>query len=102
MKIELYLSDNRDAANFHTDIPEGVSVDIPPSSIGKTLDSIDPITIILTIPSIFSFADLIGKWINTKLENHYSSYISINRTEIEINEGEITRIIKEAIKIENK
>lgn len=100
MKIELYLSDSHDAFLFNKDTPEGISVDIPPISFRKSFGTTEAITILIssaaTIPT-----SLIVKWLYNKFTNCESRKISINRRTININDGEITKIIEESINIEN-
>jgi len=45
-------------------------------------------------------SSLLASWLYDKLKNGRSNKITINRREIEITEGEITRIVEESIKIE--
>ena len=102
MKIELYLSDSTDSYNFKDTLPEGISISLPVSTISRKGFGIDEGTkLIISFGATIS-AKFIANWLYDKLKNPRSSKIAINRREIYISQGEITRIIEEIINIENK
>jgi len=98
MNIEITFSNNKDALLLK-DAPKGVSVMVPPLEFRKGYGA-EEIAVSLVIGLATGIpASLVASWLYDKLKNHRSSQISINRREIHISEGEITKIIEETIKI---
>ncbi len=100
MQIELYLSNNRDALGFDQDVPEGISVSIPFFLVKKDFGVEEAITVIISLTAGVPFA-LLAAWLYDKLKNPRSNHITINRREIQIDKGEIARIIEETLDIKN-
>jgi hypothetical protein len=101
MNIELYLSNSRDAFGFDHDTPDDVSVFRPDIIVNKSFGAPESITIIISF-AVGVSASVLGNWIYDKLVNHQSNEISINRKEIILEKGEITRFIQEQIDINSK
>ena len=96
MDIKISLSDNKDSYEFKKDIPDGISVFIPPFTIYKFSEYIEPITIIISIVRDISIG-LLVTWLYDKFKNCSSEKITIDKKEIILDKGEITRIIEEKI-----
>ena len=99
MQIELYLSNARDAYFFKNDIPEGVSVNVPPITVRKGFGEEIAITVLITISTGIPIT-IIGNWLYDKIKNCSSNKITIDRQEITFDKGQITKIITEKIKKE--
>jgi hypothetical protein len=94
--IEIETPDLPVAFNMKVDAPEGVTVFVPPIMMKRSDGAEGIATIILTLTgSVVTSA--IGSWLYDKLKAGRSRTVKINRREIEIENGEITRIIEECI-----
>lgn len=81
------------------DPPEGVSVIKPPITITKGYGAEEiAVTVVIGFATGIP-ASLVAAWLYDKLKYHRSNQISINRREIHMSEGELTKIIEETIKI---
>jgi hypothetical protein len=98
MELKLSFSDSRDAFMFKDASLEGTSVYVPQLTITKGLGFTEPVDITITVASSVSIG-LLTNWLYDKFKNSRSRKISINRKEIHIDKGEITKTIKESIKI---
>ena len=99
MNIKITFSNQKDALILNHDIPPGISITMPPDiAITKDFGTQEiAVTVIVSFAGIP--AQLVAKWLYDKLKHHRSRQISINRKEIHLSEGELTKIIEEAIKI---
>jgi hypothetical protein len=98
MDIEITFSNQKDALLLNRDIPPGVSLMMPDIVINKISGAPD-----VAAAVVISFsgipATLLAKWIYDKIKHNRSRQICINRKEIHLSEGEITKVIEETIKI---
>ena len=100
MNFEITFSNQKDALMLNNP-PEGVSVIKPPITITKGYGAEEiAVTVVISLATGIP-ASLIAAWLYDKLKNHRSSQIRINRTEIYMSEGKITKIIEETIKIKD-
>lgn len=98
MNTEITLSNNKDAFLLTKDIPAGVSFAMPEIIITKGFGADTAVTIAISIASGIP-SSLVASWLYDKLKQGRSGKITINRREIHFEDGEITRIIEEAIDI---
>lgn len=99
MEIEMTLSNNKDALLLKNDVPSGISLIMPDIVITKGLGSETAVSIIISVATGIP-TSLVAAWLYDKLKHHRSSKICINRKEIHVSEGEITKVIEETVKIE--
>jgi hypothetical protein len=98
MDIEITFSNNKDALLLN-DAPKGVSVMVPPLEFQKDYGAEDiAVSVIISVATGVP-ASLVAAWLYDKLKYHRSRQISIDRREIHISKGELTKIIEETIKI---
>ncbi|NQT25990.1 hypothetical protein HQ585_11585 [candidate division KSB1 bacterium] len=96
IQLEISFSDNKDGLYLKTDLPEGISIDSPPIYIKKVYGFSEPINMIVYFALGVS-AKVAASWLYDKLKDCRSDKITIDRKEIILSEGEITRIIEEKI-----
>lgn len=96
MNIEIYFSDSKDGFLLKDDAPKGVSVSPKLIPAGKGLGSTEPLNMIIYFALGVS-SQVIASWLYDKLKKCSSNKITIDRKEIILDEGEITRIIEEKI-----
>jgi len=98
MEIEMTFSNNKDALHLKNDVPSGISLIMPDIVITKGFGSETAVTIVISVATGIP-ASLVAAWLYDKLKHHRSNKISINRKELHVSEGEITKIIEETIRI---
>ena len=98
MLAEVTLSNNRDAFIFKSQAPNGVTINIPEVLLTKSFDADTAITITVAIAEGVA-GSLIAAWLYDKFKECRSNQITINRREIHMNNGEVSKIIEESIKI---
>lgn len=99
MEIEMTFSSNKDALLLKNDVPSGISLVMPDIVITKGFGSETAVSIIISVATGIP-TSLVAAWLYEKLKHHRSRKISINRKEVHISEGEITKVIEETVKIE--
>jgi len=98
MNIEMTFSNQKDALLLNNDVPQGISLTMPDIIITKGFGTETAVTITISIASGVT-VKFIADWLYGKLKHHRSRQISINRREVHISGGEITKVIEETIKI---
>lgn len=97
MDISIYLSNSRDAVEFKDDIPDGISVHVPSVRINKGFGMPPEAVTIIVSFAVGVPASVVGNWLYAKFIDCKSQKISIDRKEITLEKGEITKIIIEKI-----
>jgi len=99
MKLEIQTPEIPLVFKLKTDIPNGVTVDVPP--IGMTRDILsDAIAIAIVTFPINVSAQILAIWLYEKFKDGKSKTVTINKREIEISPDGFIRIIEETIKSE--
>lgn len=97
MKLEVFLSNSEDAIWFDKDIPEGVSVSHPAVIITRGF-GVEPTPINIAIAfGLATSSKIVASWIYDKICKCKSNKKTINRREIHLDKGLITKIIEESI-----
>jgi len=94
--IEIITKDVPLAFSLKKDVPKGIEVSFPPIRESFSPDFTAVVTITISFASGVA-SKIIASWLYDKLKNSRSNQITINRREIIISEGEITKIIEERI-----
>ncbi len=81
--------------------PDGITITLPPSPAIKIFP-IEQIAEFALQVDIQIAATLIAGWLLNELKDSNSKTITIEKYEVSLNEGEITRIIKEITRIDKK
>ncbi|MFO0793977.1 MAG: hypothetical protein U0586_07920 [Candidatus Brocadiaceae bacterium] len=98
MNIEITFSNQKDALML-SDPPAGVSVIKPPITITKGYGAEEiAVSVIIAVATGVPI-NLFTSWLYDKMKHSRSSKICINRKEIHLSQGEITKVIEETIKI---
>jgi len=98
MDIEITFSNNKDALLLNNNVPDGISLIMPPIIITKGYGLETAVSIVVSVAAGIP-SGLVANWLYDKLKHHRSRQISINRREINFSQGEITKIIEEAVDI---
>jgi hypothetical protein len=80
-------------------LPEGVRLEYQHSIGYKDLDIPNTIVFVLSLPSGIVSVGTITAWLHRKLKGR-ATKLTIDRTEVEIEEGEIKRVLQEKIEIQ--
>lgn len=99
VKLTLETRDVPVAFRLKNDLPPGVSVKLLPVIAHRGIDS-DTIAIALLALANNVSINLFSSWLYDKLKGGRSKTVIINKREIEIEEGNIKRIIEESVRIE--
>jgi len=85
-----------------SDKPEGVSVFVPPVEMHRSIDAQDVALAIITTIGFGVPTSVLANWLYEKLKGSAKSHttITINRKQVYLDLGEITRVIEEQVKIE--
>lgn len=98
MDIEMTFSNQKDALLLKNDVPPGISLTMPDIIIRKDFGTDIAVSIVVGVATGIP-SSLVAAWLYDKLKHHRSRQISINRREVHISEGEIIKVIEEAIKV---
>lgn len=98
MNIEMTFSNQKDALLLKNDVPPGISLTMPDIIIRKDFGTDIAVSVVVGVATGIP-SSLVAAWLYDKLKHHRSRQICINRREVHISEGEITKIIEETVKI---
>ena len=80
------------------DVPNGASVFVPPIISRRDISVVDALNAIVTVSRDIEIG-LLGAWLfeKTKIDQNYTT-VYINRVEVQLEHGEIVRVLSEQIK----
>jgi H+/gluconate symporter-like permease len=98
MNFEMTFSNQKDALLLKNEVPPGISLTVPDIIIRKDFGTDIAVSIVIGVATGIP-SSLVAAWLYDKLKHHRSRQICINRREVHISEGEITKVIEETTKI---